>query len=853
MRTSRSLNKFFSIGKGLTIVSLALLVVCWAAGSIWAGEKQVSNKSAAKTAVPAQLTAPVMLSGDVQPDVKSLTPREEAEQLLALIRDAKDAGQQPDPAWLSRLDELTYNPTADRNPLDQGGEDWANATNILSVPYTDSGNLGALDDCVGRPFNDVFYVYNVATTGSHTIDMCTSADDTYLKIWRNPTGACTGGTTFTSDDVCGVAPSVAVSLTAGDVIYIECGRYSAGAQSAYALHVGAPARPCADCAPADGNLDPVNTAVYAQFISGDCGNGGKWSGSFTAIAGHTYHFDLCSTPPGSGTNAGFDVGPGGGDVDLKIVSSSCSIITGVDGLFNCVPAYSPNDFTWTATASGTFYVIIAPYNSSNTHTCQGDATETFTLNYYRDEPAPAPPGDVCATALPLNVPGSVSGSTLTFNNDYDYACFYTGSTSRDVVYTYTPVQTELVSLSLCGGTTNYDTKLYVYAGSCVNPPLYCNDDMCNNDPLFSPNFVSRLECVQLTGGTTYYVVVDGYGGYNGDYTLEASICVPPVNDECVDAIDLTVNGSQYCGTTSSSSDDCALVSYAEVWHTFTLTECMDVSIEYCGTTASGSLLLSIFNQGCCAAPAINPDSYEYDTCLDGLITAHYGSLPAGNYWVPVGFSNQGSYCIRVAGTACTPGVDCALPITIASLPYSDAASTVGRGNNHNPLCALETHTAPDVAYHYAPADDEWVTVSLCGSAYDSKLAIYDASNTVPGAELYCSDDYCGLQSQIDCASLLAGVTYCIVVDGWDAASGNYTLNVTNCDAPVTVYVDDDWTSQNDVDLFDDQLIWQYDAYNNIPDGIDAVVGSTVYVLPGTYPTGITHITSTMDLVGYDLL
>ena len=56
--------------------------------------------------------------------------------------------------------------------------------------------------------------------------------------------------------------------------------------------------------------------------------------------------------------------------------------------------------------------------------------------------------------------------------------------------------------------------------------------------------------------------------------------------------------------------------------------------------------------------------------------------------------------------------------------------------------------------------------------------------------------------------------------------------------PTEVWVDDDWNSQADVDTYDPNLIWQYNAFNNIQDGIDAVYSSTIHVLAGTYNENI---------------
>jgi hypothetical protein len=135
-------------------------------------------------------------------------------------------------------------------------------------------------------------------------------------------------------------------------------------------------------------------------------------------------------------------------------------------------------------------------------------------------PLPLNGGETCATATVIGaLPYTDSGTTAGAVNDYDEVCPYTGSTSPDVVYSYTPASNTSVSISLCtpGTSTDYDTKLYVYQGSCPGTVTGCSDDACSS-PLYS-SYVSELGNIALTGGTTYYFVVDGYGGASGNYTI----------------------------------------------------------------------------------------------------------------------------------------------------------------------------------------------------------------------------------------------------------------------------------------------------------------------------------------------
>ncbi|HIB05462.1 MAG TPA: hypothetical protein EYO18_07030 [Candidatus Marinimicrobia bacterium] len=109
------------------------------------------------------------------------------------------------------------------------------------------------------------------------------------------------------------------------------------------------------------------------------------------------------------------------------------------------------------------------------------------------------------------IPFQVNGSTEDFNDDYDESCPYTGSTSPDVVYQFdSPGGT--YDFSLC--ESGYDTKIYIYDNSMTN--IACNDDACSNSA--GDQYRSLLENVSLDAGT-YFVIVDGYGGDNGDYEL----------------------------------------------------------------------------------------------------------------------------------------------------------------------------------------------------------------------------------------------------------------------------------------------------------------------------------------------
>ena len=146
-------------------------------------------------------------------------------------------------------------------------------------------------------------------------------------------------------------------------------------------------------------------------------------------------------------------------------------------------------------------------------------------------PAPRQGGEDVASAVAItSLPYNNSGTTAGYLDDYDEVCPYSGSTSPDVVYSFAPtVDYTNVTISLCGDT-DYDSKLYIYENT-VTPgsPFACNDDECTS--ALGQSYVSELTALSLTGGNTYYIVVDGYGGASGNYEIDMTgdASVPPEN------------------------------------------------------------------------------------------------------------------------------------------------------------------------------------------------------------------------------------------------------------------------------------------------------------------------------------
>jgi hypothetical protein len=126
------------------------------------------------------------------------------------------------------------------------------------------------------------------------------------------------------------------------------------------------------------------------------------------------------------------------------------------------------------------------------------------------------------------------------------------------------------------------------------------------------------------------------------------------------------------------------------------------------------------------------------------------------------------------------------------LPITDNGNTSGYSNDYGPYSPEpdcwqgsyypESNEAADVVYKFTAPSDALYTFSLCGSSYDTGLALYHF--TCPDEptidDFICgNDDACSLQSELTDIALSEGDEILVVVDGYSTNSGSYSLTITS--------------------------------------------------------------------------
>ena len=201
---------------------------------------------------------------------------------------------------------------------------------------------------------------------------------------------------------------------------------------------------------------------------------------------------------------------------------------------------------------------------------QGDFT---TCN---DVECPLPPdNDDCANAEPLSVPSLTFGSTLLAATDDAPTCGTT-NTAPGVWYSIDGTGTT-VTASLCGETTQYDSKISVFCGDCS--VLNCvtgNDDFCGLQSEVS-------FCTEV--GATYLILVHGFSSSVGDFELE----ITEDGVECLGAVACLPRGA-CCGAELTTCTHTVEMfdSFGDGWNGAQMDVLVNGSVVLSGISASGS-------------------------------------------------------------------------------------------------------------------------------------------------------------------------------------------------------------------------------------------------------------------------
>ncbi len=405
-------------------------------------------------------------------------------------------------------------------------------------------------------------------------------------------------------------------------------------------------------------------------------------------------------------------------------------------------------------------------------------------------PPPQPPvNDTCASAITV-AGGGTSFTTINGTTDGpdETLCTINGSSQveNDVWFRYTsPSCAGTVTITTCGSL--FDTRLAVYPGTCpgtADGAIACNDDSasCGTGSLQSSLSFSAA------ASTQYLIRIGGTAGTTGNGTLNITgpTCGPvaPANNACAAAIPLS-SGVSVAGTTVNATNDgtanCgSSASSPDVWYSYTPASTATVTVSTCNN-ASFDTVLSIHSA--CGGTQI---ACVDDTSGCGLSTTVSATLTAGvTYRIRAAGYNgaTGTFNITATGGAAPPpgpsndGCDNRIGIPLGTINFNTTGATTDGPSHASCASNSQTLITNDIWYNLPSQAAGTLTVSTCGSSFDTWIAVYDDSGCLnfDTRLLACNDDFACAgggtdQSQLS-ISVQANRSYTIRVGGYNGATG----------------------------------------------------------------------------------
>lgn len=421
-------------------------------------------------------------------------------------------------------------------------------------------------------------------------------------------------------------------------------------------------------------------------------------------------------------------------------------------------------------------------------------------------------GTTCATATSIACGQTKTGSNVGVAVSPTPGFCSTSPGSFGVWYKFTG-NGNPVTMTTCNASTNFDTKLLVYSGSCTS--LSC---VTGNDDMSGCSFGSLRSSVTFTSvnGQTYYVLVTGFGSATGTFGLTVSCATPVGNDACAGAIPVACGGS-VSGSTANATVDavgtCVTSNTAPgVWYSVVGTGGI-MEATTCDAGTNYDTKLSVFTGSCSSLSCVTGNDDDSGCSLSSLrSTVSWNSVAGQTYRILVhGFSSAtGNFTLSVScptppanDNACNAQA-VGLGSTNFSNEYAGAqAGEVSPGagtggstcDSQDGWCSFETTVQNSVWFTFQAPASGCVTINANG--FDSQLAVYEVGNCADFntyTELAANDDGGpGLYAQItELSCLTAGATYYIQVDGYSGATtSNGTLVITDCGgAPLAVSAGD---------------------------------------------------------------
>lgn len=379
-----------------------------------------------------------------------------------------------------------------------------------------------------------------------------------------------------------------------------------------------------------------------------------------------------------------------------------------------------------------------------------------------------PPNDAIAAAEPIEgKSGSRRGTNVEATDEPGEPAYDDGR--RSVWYRWVAPASGQFLFETCNASgvqpTTYDTVLAAFAGASPSEfrRVAQNDDACQEQ--------SQI-VFEAAAGTTYHVVVAGYEGETGAFTLRWRHLVAPANDAFAQPQTLTgatgtVTGSNQGATLEPGEPAHADESGASVWYVWTAPANLRLTFETCGSSFDTLLVIYTGTSLSTLTRVVQGD----DECR--LSTRVRLDARAGTTYriALAGYGEQGTF--RLAWLRRPANDDTANAQVVRGPRGTLTGTNVAATREPN---EPSRHRAT-VWYRWRAPSSTTVAFSTCTASFDTVLHVFRTTDSGRLVAVGSNDDGCRGEGV---GSLLvvhpaARATYYVGVDGLSGATGTYRL------------------------------------------------------------------------------
>lgn len=292
--------------------------------------------------------------------------------------------------------------------------------------------------------------------------------------------------------------------------------------------------------------------------------------------------------------------------------------------------------------------------------------------------------DECATATSITVATECAGSIANYDAtaatqslDPILCNGFTSPEARDLWFSF--VATSTVTTVQVEGTLSFDPVVEGFQGTCGDLSSVGCADETFPDPDALENTSETLTMATMVGNVYYVRVYSYWAPEPTDLTF--TLCIfaapdAPANDLCTGTTPVAIatgSSATFSGDNTTALDTEGLGA-PSLWHAFTVSECVDVTLDYCGTpSVFANAFLNLFTTCPPTDAVFGATGFDLVTCSDGNVTIRYNGVPAGTYYYAVIRDDAapavGAYTVNVAVSA---------PVSYCDAAFEECDETIGR-------------------------------------------------------------------------------------------------------------------------------------------------------------------------------